>query len=294
MSVSLDMRSIGSTLTTIAATLSIGLGFATPPAGAQSTGGGAGSIRVVRDIAYGSDPRQRLDVYVPAGLRAGAPPRKVLVFFHGGGWSRGTKNRHRFVGRAFARAGYVTVLANYRLYPKVRFPAFVDDAARAVGWVHRNAAAHGGDPGQLYLMGHSAGAHIAALVALDPRYLRAAGVPQAAIRGMIGLAGPYAFRPRRLRRFADVFTAHPNPNARPVDFAGNGGPPLLLLSAALDAIVGARQAPALARAHRRRGGTATALSYSGIGHAQLVLAIAPAFSGLAPVRRDIIGFIGRP
>lgn len=263
-------------------------------ASAQAPAHRSTEIHVVRDIAYGSDPRQRLDIYMPAGLRAGTSRHKTLIFFHGGGWSRGTKNRHKFVGRAFARDGYVTVLANYRLYPKVRFPAFVDDAANAVGWVHQNIAQHGGDPDRLYLMGHSAGAHIAALVALDQSYLKAAGVPRSAVLGMIGLAGPYAFRPRRLRRFADVFTAHPNPNARPVDFAGNGGPPLLLLSAALDTIVGARQAPALARAHRRGGGTATAISYSGIGHVQLVLALAPAFSGFAPVRRDIVGFMGGP
>ena len=242
----------------------------------------------------GPNQRQRLDIYLPWAGAAAGTPRKTLIFFHGGGWSRGSKDRHRFVGRAFARAGYVVVLANYRLFPQVRFPVFVEDSARAVAWVRANINRYGGDPERLYLMGHSAGAHIAALLALDPRYLKGAGVPRKTIRGMIGIAGPYVFQPGRLRRIAPVFAAHPHPNARPVVFAGNGGPPLLLLSAGLDAIVGARNAPGLAAAHRAGGGGATTHSYPGIGHVQIILAIAPAFSFLAPIRADIVRFMGAP
>jgi len=253
-----------------------------------------------RDVAYGPDPRHRLDLYLPAGA-APAQPRKTLVFIHGGGWRRGTKDRYGFVGRAFARAGYVVVLVNYRLYPQVRFPAFVEDAARAVAWVRGHVRRYGGDPDQIYLMGHSAGAHIAAMLALDPSYLRAAGVPRRAIGGMIGLAGPYIFRPKRLPRLAPIFTAHPHPNARPVFFARNGGaktsgggPPLLLLSADLDAIVGRRNGPVLAEAYRRAGGRAIARSYAGIGHGQIVGAISKFFRGLAPVVPDVVSFIGKP
>lgn len=255
------------------------------------------SARGPRDVAYGPDPRHRLDLFLPAGdgpARATGTPRKTLIFIHGGGWRRGTKDRYGFVGRTFAKAGYVVVLVNYRLYPHVRFPAFVDDAARAVAWVRRHVRRHGGDPDRIYLMGHSAGAHIAALLALDPRYLSAAGVPRTAIRGMIGLAGPYIFRPERQPRLAPIFTAHPQPNARPVAVAGNGGPPLLLLSAGLDAIVGRRSGPGLAAAYRRAGGQATARSYPAIGHGQIVIAISEYFQGLAPVVSDVVKFIGKP
>jgi acetyl esterase/lipase len=253
-----------------------------------------------RDVAYGPDPRHRLDLYLPKG-GAGAHRRKTLVFIHGGGWQRGDKDRYRFLGRAYAKAGYVAVLINYRLYPQARFPAFVEDAARAIGWVRANVRRYGGDPGRIYLMGHSAGAHIAALLALDPHYLRAAGVPRRAIGGLIGLAGPYVFHPRQVRRLVPIFAAHPHPNARPVHFARNGaataeggGPPLLLLSAGLDAIVGRRNGPGLAKAYRRAGGKAIARSYPAIGHGQIVLAIAKWFRGLAPVYEDTLRFIGRP
>jgi acetyl esterase/lipase len=260
------------------------------------------AARGPRDISYGPDPRHKLDLYLPdgagAGVGAGAKPRKTLVFIHGGGWRRGNKDRYGFVGRAFSQAGYVVVLINYRLFPKARFPDFVEDAARAVSWVRENVRRHGGDPEQIFLMGHSAGAHIAALLALDPSYLDAAGVPRNTIRGMIGLAGPYVFHPERVPRLARIFAAHPERNARPVVFAENGsakgGPPLLLLSAALDTVVGARNGPGLAEAYRRAGGRATARSYPGIGHGQIVIAISKFFRGLAPVVDDTIAFIGKP
>jgi len=253
------------------------------------------SARGPRDVAYGPDPRHRLDVFLPAGDKAArAAPRKTLVFIHGGGWRRGSKDRYGFVGRSFAKAGYVVVLVNYRLYPQVCFPAFVDDAARAVAWVRGHVRRYGGDPDRIYLMGHSAGAHIAALLALDPRYLDAAGVPRAAIGGMIGLAGPYVFRPERVPRLAPIFAAHPRPNARPVAVTGNGGPPLLLLSADLDAVVGRRNGPDLAAAYRRAGGQATTRSYPAIGHGQIVIAISEYFQGLAPVLSDVVKFIGKP
>lgn len=256
------------------------------------------AARGPRDIAYGPDRRHKLDLYLPDGAGPDAKPRKTLVFIHGGGWRRGNKNRYGFVGRAFADAGYVVVLINYRLFPKARFPGFVEDAARAVAWVRENVRRHGGDPEHIYLMGHSAGAHIAALLALDPRYLKAAGVPRSSIGGMIGLAGPYVFHPEQLPRLARIFAAHPEPNARPVVFAENGaakgGPPLLLLSAGLDTVVGARNGPGLAEAYRRASGSATARSYPGIGHVQIVIAISKVFRGLAPVLDDTVRFIGKP
>ena len=123
----------------------------------------------IADIAYGELRRQKLDIYVPPMQPSGQLP--VVVFWYGGAWIEGSKNDYRFVGAALAELGYVTVVPDYRLYPDVRFPAFIDDGALAVRWVRENAAEHGGDPARIVLIGHSAGAHLAAMLAFNRVYL---------------------------------------------------------------------------------------------------------------------------
>src|ERR1700730_6764996 len=140
-----------------------------------------GDYRRHADLPYGADPQQRLDVYVPR--RVSAAPRPVVVFWHGGRWKFGDKADYRFVGAALAELGYVAVLPNYRHYPSVKLPGFMEDAARASRWASENAAEFGADAGRLYVMGHSAGAHMAALVTLDPRYFAAAGQAPPRIAG---------------------------------------------------------------------------------------------------------------
>ncbi|HMB94824.1 MAG TPA: alpha/beta hydrolase, partial [Tepidisphaeraceae bacterium] len=144
------------------------------------------------DLKYGELPRQKLDVYRPRGKPAAAP---VVIFFYGGDWQSGNKSDYRFVADAFTSRGFVAVLPDYRLYPQVTFPSFVEDAALAVRWTHDNAANFGGDPRRIYLMGHSAGAHIAALLTLDEHYLKNVGLDRSAIRATAGLSGPYDFVP---------------------------------------------------------------------------------------------------
>lgn len=252
--------------------------------------GPAGAASEILDLAYGPNPRHRLDIYLPETKTSRA--KTTIIFFHGGGWRRGTRERYKFVGRALTKLGYVAVLANYRLYPEVKFPAFVDDAARAVAWVRRNAARYQMGGNRLYLMGHSAGAHIAMLLALDPRYLKNAGVPRQTILGAIGLAGPYSFNPLRLARLRPIFADHPNPEeARPVVFARNVGPRLLLLHGGADRIVSARQSRELAKAYRAAGGKAGLIIYEGVDHAGIVLALHELFSWRAPVAEAVRKFI---
>jgi acetyl esterase/lipase len=249
-----------------------------------------GSYERVADIAYGENPAQRLDVYTPPGAR-GAP---VVVFLHGGTWSTGTKEQYRFVGQALAARGIVTVVAGYRHYPDVRFPEFVDDAARAVVWAHAQAAQYGGDPDALFVMGHSSGAHMAALVALDPRYLERAGGRPSWIRGMIGLAGPYDFNARRedIRAiFASASDADLS-TTQPLTFA-KGDPPLLLLHGESDDTVEKRNTVKLAAAVQREGGSACTCYYPGIDHAAIVAALARPLRGTAPVLDDIARFVAR-
>lgn len=247
--------------------------------------------------SYGPDPRHRLDLFVPGSVKSGER-RKVVLYFHGGAWKYGDTPGHRFVGRALAAKGYVAAVSTYRLYPQVKFPAFVHDAARAVAWIRAHVARFGGDPDRIYLMGHSAGAHIAALVALDPRYMKAAGVPRRALAGVIGLAGPYVFNPKGWSAIAPVFDAHPNPSARPVDFVRRfrtlGGPRLLLLQGADDRLARMHEGPGLARAYRAVGGKATVKTYRGVGHNGVLLAIARPMRWRAPVLKDIVAWIGRP
>ncbi len=252
--------------------------------------GSAWAATEILDLAYGPNPRQRLDIYLPEKHTERA--KTTVIFFHGGGWRRGSRERYKFVGRAISKLGYVAVLANYRLYPEVKFPAFVNDAARAVAWVRRNAGRYQMAPDRLYLMGHSAGAQIAMLLALDPRYLRNAGVPRKSVLGAIGLAGPYSFNPLRLARIRPIFADHPRPEeARPIVFARNVGPRLLLLHGSADRIVPARQSRELANAYRAAGGKAGLLVYEGIDHAGVVLALHERFSWRAPVAETIRKFI---
>ncbi|MHA1537076.1 MAG: alpha/beta hydrolase [Alphaproteobacteria bacterium] len=250
----------------------------------------AGAARETLDLAYGPNPRHRLDIYRPDKLTGRA--KTTVVFFHGGGWRRGTRERYKFVGRAITKLGYVAVLANYRLYPEVRFPAFVEDAARSLAWVRGNAGRLGIGAERIYLMGHSAGAHIALLLALDPRYLKNAGVPRKTIRGAIGLAGLYSFNPLGRARIRPIFAGHPRPDeARPVVFAGNIGPRLLLLHGGDDRIVLAQQSRDLAKAYRDAGGRVGLQIYDGVGHSGVVLALHELFGWRAPVLEALRKFI---
>jgi acetyl esterase/lipase len=150
------------------------------------------SFQVYTDIAYYDGPdahpiKHRLDLFVPEGLKD-AP---VLIFVHGGGWTSGDKNLYSFIGRAFAEQGFVTAVINYRLSPQVQHPAHIEDVARAFAWVYRNIAQYGGNPEKIFVMGHSAGGHLVALLALDEKYLQAHGLTLAAIKGAIPISGIY-------------------------------------------------------------------------------------------------------
>jgi acetyl esterase/lipase len=150
------------------------------------------AVRVLGGIAYapGSDtgPRQRLDLYLPERAQGRVP---VVVSAPGGGLVEGDKANDAFIGQRLAAAGFATAVVNYRLSPEVAFPGHVEDLAAAVAWVHRAIADFGADPDQIFLIGHSAGAYLAMLLATDVRYLAAHGVSLDSIRGIVPVSGFY-------------------------------------------------------------------------------------------------------
>lgn len=234
-------------------------------------------FKLKKGIAYGPLERQRLDVYYPELVNTQAP---VVVFFYGGSWRRGDKTKYRFVGQALSSQGYVTIIPDYRLYPEVQFPAFVEDGASSVAWVNQHIAqAKNG----IILMGHSAGAHLAALLALDRRYLSDKGITDKLISGMIGLAGPYAFDPEKFQRFRPIFaTAQPADISKPLSYARRDAPPLLLLHGADDRVVLPLHSLLLEERMEAESGRVRRLELQGADHFDIVLALSEPFSHLVP------------
>ena len=240
-------------------------------------------------IVYGDLPRQKLDVYRPNFPAEDAP---VIVFFYGGSWKSGERGKYRFVADALTQRGYTVIIPDYRLYPQARFPAFMNDAARAVRWTAENIRLPDGRKPSLFLAGHSAGAHIAALLSADRQYLRDAGVPAGTICGVIGLAGPYAFDPLRYRStravFADLETTDP---ARPVKQVAKGQPPYLLLHGDGDTTVRPSNTVEFANALKSSGNSVDTVILPDIGHYRIILAVARPFDDIAPVNDRITAFI---
>jgi acetyl esterase/lipase len=249
-------------------------------------------VAVETAVAYGPLARQVLDVYRPASGKGdeGGP---IAVFIYGGGWRSGERGTYGFVGAALAARGITTVIPDYRLYPDVMFPAFIEDAGRAYAWTSANLARSGGKRRPIVLVGHSAGAHIAALLALDARRLADAGVgSEDRPAGLVGLAGPYAFDPTTYPTTREIFApalgAH---DARPVAFASAVAPPALLMHGLEDETVKISNMRTLTAALRGAGVPVRALELDGIGHTGLVLAISRPFRWRAPVLAEFEAFI---
>jgi len=251
-----------------------------------------GKYRVATGISYGTGARQTLDIYATQPRRAQAP---TVVFFYGGSWQGGDKATYRFVGAALAASGVVAVIPDYRVYPEVRFPGFVEDGARVVRWAHDHAAEFGGAPSRMVLMGHSAGAHIAAMLTYDRQWLAAVNLsPESNVRGFVGLAGPYDFLPLHSDTLKIIF----GPNDRlamtqPINFVETDAPPAFLATGRDDDIVDPGNATRLARRVDETGGAAMVRVYNGVGHRLLIGAFAAPLRPLAPVLRDTVDFIDR-
>jgi acetyl esterase/lipase len=244
------------------------------------------SYTLTSDVRYGQLARQKLDVYRPVHISA--PPR-IVIFFYGGWWRNGRKEDYRFVAQALTSRGFIAVMPDYRLYPDVTFPAFVEDGALAVKWAHEHAAQIGGDSSRVYLMGHSAGAHIAALLTLDGHYLHDVGLDRSAIRATIGLAGPYDFVPKPEAH--GVFGPHPGDDIEPISFVDGHQPPMLLVTGLNDTIVEPENTLHLAARIRERGGAVQLITYPKANHVDVALALAAPFRWKYPVLDDVAKYI---
>jgi len=242
-----------------------------------------------RHVPYGPLPRQQLDVYLP---KNGAVKASIL-YLYGGAWVSGARWYYRLFGRAMAARGFAVVVPDYHLYPQALFPAFVEDAALAFKWLHDNAASLGGAPSNLFVMGHSAGAHISALLALDPKYLRAHQLEPSAIKGVIGLAGPYTLNPFKWRVTKDIFApSAEEPNGvRPIKLVHAGAPPMLLLHGARDRVVKSDSSVNFASALAAAGSSARVKLYPNIGHFEIFACFLSGWRWRASVLADTEAFI---
>jgi len=235
------------------------------------------------DLPYGRLPRQRLDYYAPAAPRADG---KTVLFFYGGAWRQGNKADYLFLGQALASRGVGVVVADYRLFPDVRYPAFIQDGALAVGWSARRFGSE-----RLFLMGHSAGAYIASMLAANTTYLRAAAVDRLKLGGLIGIAGPYDLQPRNYRWLRDIFDGADNAAIQPITHATAPLPSALLLHGADDHLVAPRNSERLAAAWQAARAPVELKLYEKVDHLTIVGAFADVLQGRAPTRADVLAWL---
>ncbi len=246
-------------------------------------------LEVRKSIAYGQHPRQRLDLYRP---REGSGPRPVVVFFYGGSWEMGSRESYLFVAEALASKGFTVVVPDYRIYPEVKFPAFLEDGAAAVDWTIRHAAEHGGDPHRVFLMGHSAGAHIAAMLALDASYLARHQRAPSALSGFVGLAGPYDFLPLSSATLREIFSPpEVLPRTQPINFASSAAPPAFLATGENDTTVYPKNTINLAAKLRQSGVRVVERRYASLNHYTIVGYLAKPLRGGETLLDEIADFI---
>jgi len=249
------------------------------------------NLEIRAGVEFDAEHRLKLDIYAPKGA-SGIP---VVVFFYGGSWVEGKRHWYRYVGDALANHGVITLIPDYRKYPAVQFPEFMTDAAVAVAWARAHAVEFGGDPQRLFVMGHSAGGQIAALLACDRRYLNAVGLQPRALAGMIGLAGAYAFLPF-VDDEAEIFgdNSKGRYDSQPINFVDGDEPPMLLLQGEDDDEVPPSNAEGMAERAQAMDGTAVLKLYPGVSHSSILLAFAREHRTRVPALADTLAFIANP
>jgi acetyl esterase/lipase len=224
------------------------------------------------DIAYGDEVWQKLDIYVPTEAKSSFP---VVMFFYGGGWSYGEKKEYAFVANSLAKHGFITVIPDYVKYPQAKFPAFEEDAATASKWVYENIEKYQGQKNNLHLLGHSAGAHIAAILIADKHYLKQVGLTSQIFNSFVGLAGPYNFTPAE-EKYQKIFGSPAEyPKMQVSNFIDGDEPPMLLLHGADDNLVGKFNLDKLEKSIKDKGGKVETVILPDIGHYLIIGQFSP-------------------
>src|SRR5262249_31460662 len=222
------MRRIAACVSLFAAVLLVRPVWAAEEAKGPKTGGNF-EVEVSKDIPYIEgkevDERQKLDLYVPKGAR----DYPTLFFIHGGGWTAGSRAGFDRIGGTFAKNGVGFVSVGYRLSPKVKHPAHIEDVAKGFAWTVANIAKHGGNPAAIFVSGHSAGGHLAALLASDDDYLKSEKLSLSNIKGVIPVSGVYVVSTRQKNIFGE--DADVCKKASPQNHVREGLPPFLILYA---------------------------------------------------------------
>lgn len=243
------------------------------------------------DVIYGDHPRLKLDIYQPVTSTATKKPATV-IFFYGGGWEAGEKADYKFVAEALTSQGIIVVIPDYRVFPEVIFPEFIDDAATSVAWTKKHIAEFGGDPEQLFIAGHSAGAHIAAMLSVNPVYLQQVGLQPRQLRGMIGLAGPYDFLPLKSKTLKQIFGDEASQwQSQPVNFVGEGHPPTLLLVGNNDRTVLPRNSYRLADKLKKYDNSVELVEFNDYGHVAMIAKLAKPLRGNGALLAPIVSFV---
>ena len=242
-------------------------------------------------LSYGSSERQRVDVY-RAGRR-----KPLVIFFYGGSWNSGSRTDYRFVARAFNDLGYSVAIPDYRLTPEALYPDFLKDSAQAISLLINRAEEFGADPQRVILVGHSAGAYNAMMVALDQRWL--SPEDRQRIRGVIGLASPVNFLPIELPAARLAFHWPNTPrDSQPIEHVSSSSPPILFINANNDPLVDPRiNSIAMAEKLRAANVYVEVENFDGplgmINHARLVATLSPTFQFLSPTLDKSRVFIER-
>lgn len=244
--------------------------------------------RVEENLAYGNDPRQKIDIYSPDRPAGKAP---VILFFYGGSWQNGRKEDYLAFGATFASKNIVVAIADYRVYPQVRYPDFLKDSAAAFAYVHAHIAQYGGDPDRIFLAGHSAGAYNVMMLAADPHYLREAGADPSWVHGVIGIAGPYDFLPLHDPVLIKIFGGAHRVDTQPITYIDGKRPPMLLAAGDADETVSPGNTVRLAAKLRSFDSPVEEKIYPGVGHVGIILSLAPVLRGNTTLRKDIIRFV---
>ncbi|MCE2681237.1 MAG: alpha/beta hydrolase [Burkholderiales bacterium] len=250
------------------------------------------SYRLTENIPFGEGARRTLDIYQPKQLKEDAPA-PVVVFFYGGSWNRGDKKDYAFIGHSLAAKGYVTVIPDYRLYPEVRYPEFLDDNAAAVAWVFHNIEKYGATSKNLFVMGHSAGAYNASMMALDDRWLKKQSLSPGIITAWVGVSGPYDFLPIGTPDVQPVFF-HPDypKDSQPINYVTPTSTPAFLATSIDDELIRpTRNTIGMAKRLEQNGVSSVLKTYENVDHISIIASVAWPLRFKSPLLADIHEFL---